>query len=329
MSDKGLIFKDDGYNELEAAFSEEEVPIPGDELTGEVDTEDSTEGEVDDSTGDTTESTDADDTTADADTTGTEETEEDTAKDEDAEADAAKGDEDATEGDDSTTEDNEVDLRAELREQQKKVALTEAKLDTFTRQQKADKDAEETEEDAAVVEPSVLETHQAKLNHLAETRGEFISDMLEFMKMNPKYEDVESVCSKNNLDDVIDVLARSQVAKDGGDLVETVMGLEVDIWSQRNPYRYMYELIKDVHPSYKDVKGKDAGEETQDTSKGKKSKKAPAKKAPLSAMDLARGGGEKNMGEWTAEKIDNLPESELNKVPKDVYEAFLKGELDK
>ena len=272
-----------------------------------------------------------DDAKADTETDGNADTGTDT-KGSDGESTTTDTD-DGTKVDDATADkqyeysEEESVLRAQLRAQAKKTALIEAKLDTLARQQKANAEAEEANEDAKQVEPSSLEAHQAKLNDIAQNRGDVIADMLELMLINPKYEDVESVCSKTNLDETIETLARAQVSKEGGDLVETMMAMEVDIWSQRNPYSYMYGLIKDVHPRYKVAESTKTGDK-QDTSDGGKQTKAPAK-APLSAADLSRGGGGKNLGEWTADKIDNLAEEELNSVPADVYDKYLRGDLDK
>lgn len=333
---------DDGYDELEAIFSGKDIPIPGDEVTGET-TEDGSKGEADDATGDADSSAavsddgvdTGDDGAPDTSGEGAEGTSPDTSKssgETDQKPDAA--DTETTEGKETEVEltaaQQEARLRAQLREQVRKTALMEAKLDTLARQRKADHDALEDNEDPVDVEPSTIEQHQAKLNEIAQTRGDIISDMLELMLVNPKYADVETVCTKSNLDETIETLAQNEVSKNGGDLVETMMGLEVDIWSQKNPYRYMYSLIKDIHPQFA---GKETETETktgdkQDTSGGKKTGKAPAK-APLSAADLSRGGGGKNLGEWTADKIDNLSEMELNKVPADVYDKYMRGELDK
>lgn len=350
MADQDVIFKDDGYDELEGVFNKDSE-IPGDELTGIIgdqsndtdDTDDSdTNGSAasidndgssnsdasasDDSGKDDLGKGDNDAGIGDDDASGAANDGADSGKDEDTADGEGKGD---NEVEGSADEGSEVELRAQLREQQRKVALTEAKLDTFARQIKADKDADAADKDSTDVPPSDLEAHQIKLNEIAETRGEIVADMLELMKINPKYEDVESVCSKNNLDDTIETLARSQVAKEGGDLVETIMGLEVDIWSQRNPYSYMYGLIKDIHPSYKKTDDDTGDDNKGDASKDGKSKKKTPTKAPLSALDLSRGGGGKDLGEWTAEKIDNLSETDLNKVPAAVYSAYLRGDLDK
>ncbi|MCK5015638.1 MAG: hypothetical protein KAS32_01085 [Candidatus Peribacteraceae bacterium] len=340
-----VILKDDGYNELEGVFNKNSE-IPGDEITGVIGESDSGK-ETDDANDTGMDNKDVDDKGAADDKEADKENKDankndDVDKNKDVDADIgdindkSKNDSDDSDVDDKDVEDlaevSEPDLKAQLREQQRRVALTEAKLDTMARQQKADKDAEDSEddEDADLVAPSVIEANQIKLNDLAETRGEIVADMLELMKVNPKYEDVEDVCSKTNLDDTIETLARAQVAKEGGDLVEIMMGLEIDIWSQRNPYSYMYGLIKDIHPRYSKTANDDAGDDDKgDASKDGKDKEKTPKKAPLSALDLARGGGGKDLGEWTAEKIDNLSETELNTVPEAVYRQYLRGDLDK
>lgn len=342
MNEETVVLKDDSYDELDAMFNTD-TEIPGDEVTGEINPTDN-KGDDDDATvdpdTDTTDSNVVVDTvdtkaTDDADKKDVDKTDADTKSkddtvigDTDTDTNAKVDDVDGEKVEDTIVEpDTEAEVRAQLRQQQRQIALTEAKLDTFARQKQADKDAEDTDDDATTVEPSNIEVQQGKLNNLSETRGEIIADMLELMKINPKYEDVTEVCSSNNLADTIELLARSQVAKEGGDLVEVTMAMEVDIWSQRNPYSYMYALIKDIHPQYVDAESKEVSKKGDTDDDGTK-KKTP-KKAPLSAIDLTRGGGGKNMGEWTAEKIDNLSEDELNTVPADVYQTYLRGDLDK
>lgn len=338
MGEETVVLKDDGYDELDAMFNTK-TEIPGDELTGEINPTDA-KGESDDAVNTNDDTPLADDV---VDTDDTKVSDDDAAKDVDKDdgdvkaADVTDVDDKAAENKDKEPDvtdteveastDSEAEVRAQLRQQQRQIALTEAKLDTFARQKTADKNADESDDDAVIVEPSALEVQQAKLNDLAATRGDVIADMLELMVINPNYEDVEQVCSSNNLADTIEILAKSQVAKEGGDLVEVTMAMEVDIWSQRNPYRYMYDLIKDIHPQYNTAESKDVSKEGDTDDDGIK-KKTP-KKAPLSAIDLSRGGGGKDMGEWTAEKIDDLPENELNKVPADVYKLYLSGDLDK
>lgn len=340
MGESTVVIKDDGYDELAGIFGGTEIPIPGDEVTGELtvegDADDGTAGDVNDTdkSGDGTDGDlDSGDDGASDDTDKTDLGEGDAGSATDGDGDAgSKKDESSddtyTAGAVADKEASEAQLRAQLREQQRKTALVEAKLETLAKQKAADDLADENETDIKPVEPSVLEQHQATLNTIAETRGELMMDMLELMKINPKFEDVETVCSKNNLNDVIETLAQAHVSKEGGDLVETMMAIEVDIWSNRNPYSFMYGLIKDVHPQYAKPAVDDKAGDAQDTTPKDKKPKAPAK-APLSAVDLSRGGGNKNTGEWTAEKIDNLPETELINVPKDVYAAYMRGDLDK
>mgnify|MGYP001392307425 FL=1 len=74
--------------------------------------------------------------------------------------------------------------------------------------------------------------------------------MLESMKNNPKYKDVEEVVSQKHFDEMITALSMYHISQTGGDVQEIAHKIEREIWMLPNPYEYMYELIKKYHPEY-------------------------------------------------------------------------------
>ena len=144
-----------------------------------------------------------------------------------------------------------------------------------------------------------------------DTRQRELETILEMTRLSSKYEDVDAVVSQGNFDAAIDTMAAEYAKKNGVSVDEAVVAVEGWVWSLTNPYRFMYERIKEIHPSFK---GKEQGKET------------PAK-APGSVQDIHAGVGSGDLTGWTAAKIDGLPEDELAGVPKDVYAKYLRNEL--
>jgi len=139
------------------------------------------------------------------------------------------------------------------------------------------------------------------------TRDQQLATMLELMELNPKFQDVKQVVSRKRFDDIVEQLARVKVTKEGGRLVDRVVEIEDEIWGMTNPYRYMYGKIKEFHPDFAKPK---SDEET-----------------PTDIHDIPGARSNPKAGAWTAAVIDALDESELDKVPADVYEKYLKNEL--
>lgn len=194
-------------------------------------------------------------------------------------------------------------------------------------------------------ELSDLEVYQNELSQLAVDRESTLNDLLAMMELTPKYSDVSEVCTRQRFEDIFEAAAEDLVSKEGGDLITAQLAVELNVWKKPNPYAYMYTIIKKHHPDFAepkddarpDDKAGDDGDKDKDgkvadkdspADKNKDKKKTPPD-TPVSALDLARGGGQKNLGEWTAERIDAMPEHELDKVPQDIYEMYLAGELDK
>jgi hypothetical protein len=138
-----------------------------------------------------------------------------------------------------------------------------------------------------------------------------LDTVLEMTRLNPKYEDVDSVVSQGNFDAAIDTMATEYATKNGVPVNEAVAAVEGWVWSLINPYRFMYDKIKEIHPSFK----------------GTKPGKEPPAEAPGSVQGVHGGAGSTDLTGWTAAKIDGLPEDELASVPKDVYAKYLRNEL--
>jgi len=116
--------------------------------------------------------------------------------------------------------------------------------------------------------------------------------------------------------------------QEGRDFNEVLVQLELEVWKKSNPYKYMYSIIKENHPKYKGKGTTTTATPTKETSKIPETAKKvlEAKEAPGSIAAL--GGGEtKSSSTWTAARIDDLDESELSQVPKEVYDKYMKGTL--
>ena len=197
-----------------------------------------------------------------------------------------------------------IELRQLLREQRKELDALKSRLDKTAQTMKEAGIAPEEDEE------------QAKQRELAELRRAHLETILEAMRVNPKYEDVDEVVSQAHFDDMVEAMAEAYVEKYGGDIRSVAAEIENWIWSLPNPYKFMYEQIKKYHPDYA-PKQEPAGSPAP-------TPREPAQ-APTSVAGI--GGGASGRGGWTAKMIDELPEDELHKVPKDIYELYLQGKL--
>jgi len=150
-----------------------------------------------------------------------------------------------------------------------------------------------------------------------------LETILEIMELNPKFEDVREVVSQKHFDDVVDAMAQYIVQEEGGKLSDKVNAVETAIWGMTNPYKYMYDKIKQFHPDYK-AAPKAASAKPAGTKESKADEKE-LPKIPGSIHNIP--GGSSGSGGWTSAMIDALEEMELGKVPKDVYDKYLKNEL--
>lgn len=245
-----------------------------------------------------------------------------------ADGDAGNDDNSSGKGDDSTPDpleelrSSQEELRQMLRVSRRENATMKAKLDRLSKKPaNSGDDDDETGGDGEAgsdQQLSRIEELQQTLQHIHETRGASLELLATQMAETKTYADVAEVCSRQNMDDILDAAAGALQEQTGADFNELVLELEAAIWSKQNPYSYLYNLVKTHHPKYQNAES-DTGES--------RDKADPNKKASSSIQDMG-GAGDKTAGGWTAEKIDALPEDELHKVPADVYDKYLAGEMD-
>lgn len=258
-----------------------------------------------------------------------EETKPEEATKETAETDAETTEEPVTTPPDIAPETDELnELRQFIREQRREIAAMKAKLSRM-------QDVGETDDEGnTVVKYSPLEQLQIELHNVAQARQPFLEVMAEAMEANPKYTDIYDVCTKRNFDDIFEMAATSISRQERRDYNEVLLQLELETWKKPNPYKYMYSIIKENHPKYKDKaiekvieKEKPKSLNLDEALKQKTAAKIlEAKKVPGSVA--AAGAGENlGSGGWTSAKIDALSEMELHTVPKDIYQKYMMGKL--
>ena len=221
------------------------------------------------------------------------------------------------------------DLRQMVRTSKRELTVTQAKLERLgerpARKEARDEDDDDDEDEGKGKEKeeslSTVEKLQGAIAHVGATKGAALDILLETMEQNSKYEDIREVCSRGNFDDIFEVIA-AEATKDGGNLDETLLEVELNVWNKSNPYKYMYDLIKKYHPTYAKKEGAaEPGDKKKEEGKDKTPVKAPG--------TIADKGGDSNLKSgWTAKRIDDLPEDELHTVPKEIYDRYMKSELD-
>jgi hypothetical protein len=159
-------------------------------------------------------------------------------------------------------------------------------------------------EDASVTEEGAV----------SNDRAELLSVLAETMRLNPAYSNFEEVCSQENFDMTVDALAKLAVQEEGGTLTDKIAEVTKYIWGLPNPYKFVYDVVTTHHPKYA-------------TSSHSATPAREKPKAPTSVSSIPGGSGGKNSG-WTAAKIDALPESELGTVPPNIYDLYMKNELE-
>ena len=178
--------------------------------------------------------------------------------------------------------------------------------------------------DGKAVDPTELEFYQTQLNE-SSTRD--FSNLLAVMEVNPKYEDLREVCTGAHFEDIFERVAKFRSEEGGTDFSVELVKVKAEIWSKPNPYKEMYETIKEYHPQYA-VKAV-VMEDIPAVNSAKEVLAAATKKVVVAPGSVANlGGGDETKSGWTAEKIDNMPEGKLHTIPKDVYNKWLAGDLD-
>ena len=213
------------------------------------------------------------------------------------------------------------ELRQFIREQRKEIAAMKAKLSRIGQKEEVD------DEGNVVVSYTPLERLQMDLHNVAVSRAPILEVLVEAMEANPKYSDLRDVCTKAHFDDIFEMAASTISRQEKRDFNEVLLQLELEVWQKANPYKYMYSIIKENHPKFKDkveVKPeikKDVIKEALPAKKVLEAKTAPGSIAAAGAGENLGTGG------WTSAKIDDLSESELHQVPKEVYQKYMMGKL--
>jgi hypothetical protein len=184
-------------------------------------------------------------------------------------------------------------------------------------------------EPTVVEEPPVklseIEQLQQEIQQIGQTRGEQLVTLVEVMAVSPDYKDVKEVCSRENLNDLVEAMAEKVSAETGTDQVVAAMKVEAAIWKQPNPYKWMYDTIKEHHPRY--AKKEEVVTPTASTPVKEPKGRAPKPvEAPPSV--IAVGGNDAvNNASWTAAKLDVMDDADYAKVPEKIRNAYLTGQL--
>lgn len=226
------------------------------------------------------------------------------------------------------------ELRQILRQQKRDMSVMQAKLSRLEKRSvEASKKVEDEVDDSALFgkpekkveetkpadEIAPVEAIQQELLTIARVKGPILETLLETMELSPTYSDVRDVCSQANFDDIFEAIGDAVSAKEGKDASLVALEAEAAVWKMPNPYKYMYGLIKKYHPKYAD---------RQPSTKEEPKKESAKKPAEAPSSIAAVSGKSAPSNAWTAARIDELDEMELDKVPAEIYQKYLRGDLD-
>ena len=211
----------------------------------------------------------------------------------------------------SKSTDEVSQLRILLREQNRRIRELQSKVEKSTG---------ELKEKGYIEEPS--EEEQLEVEKSNAMRAIQLETLLETMRINPKFEDVDTVVSQSRFDDMVEGYAFATAQQQGGKAEDYIDAVAAKIWAMPNPYRFMYEKIKAFHP---DFASKEEKKEEPETPKAQPKAEPKPKTSPATISNLPASNEES--GGWTSSRIDNMSEEDLIKVPKDIYQRYLSGDL--
>lgn len=160
------------------------------------------------------------------------------------------------------------------------------------------------------IDEEILSPVEEESSSVSSNRAESLSLLAETMRLNNQYSDIDEVCSQANFEMAVDALAKLAVEEEGGTLTEKTAEVSKYVWGLPNPYKFIYDIVKDHNPKYNASLEKNTGKV----------------ESPSSISSIAGGSGDKSSG-WSAAKIDALPEDELHLVPTAVYDQYMKNNL--
>jgi hypothetical protein len=227
---------------------------------------------------------------------------------------------------DQTGTDDERNLRALAREQKRELDRQNIELEKMRRQMEKAGLVDEEDKKAEALE-------QAKAKEAYETRMTALTNILETMKVNPTFADVETVVSQDHFDDLVEAMAKAHVAENGGSQRDVEQKIAQWIWGLPNPYEYAYQRIKTYHPAFRKAAppsktAEELAAEKAAADKAAEEAKNKGKKPPEIPPSINNApGASSGPGGWTAAMIEALDEEDLPTVPKDVYNKYLLGDL--
>lgn len=192
-------------------------------------------------------------------------------------------------------------LRQMLQEQQQKIDRLEGRSQGLTKALTESGTIDEESIESAEPEP------------ISDSRLELLAVLQETMRVNPAYTDLDEVCSQANFDLTVEAIARWKVQEEGGTLTDQIQNVSRQIWALPNPYRYVYDIVKQNHPKYQTPVTPTTARQTPT--------------APKSISSIP-GGTPSHTDGWTAAKIDALSEDELHTVPSAIYDKYMRGDLE-
>ena len=148
-------------------------------------------------------------------------------------------------------------------------------------------------------------------------KGAVLDTLYEIMVENPKYPDAADVLQKQYFDDIFEAIANARAKETNAPYEEALLETQVAVWKLANPYKYMYETIKKYHGNF--------APKAAAPTPVKVAAKTP-QAVPSSLADIGSGTPDVGAG-WTAAKLDAMNETDLNKVPQDVIDKWLRNEL--
>ena len=211
----------------------------------------------------------------------------------------------------SKSTDEVSQLRILLREQNRRIRELQSKVEKSTG---------ELKEKGYIEEPSEEEQLESEKSNAM--RAIQLETLLETMRINPKFEDVDTVVSQSRFDDMVEGYAFATAQQQGGKAEDYIDAVAAKIWAMPNPYRFMYEKIKAFHP---DFAQKEEKKEEPETPKAQPKAEPKPKTAPATISNLPASNEES--GGWTSARIDNMAEEDLSKVPPAIYQQYLTGDL--
>jgi hypothetical protein len=172
-------------------------------------------------------------------------------------------------------------------------------------------------ETAQAESPRFLQLRQS-LQEVSQQKGPVLDTLYEVVLESPKYPNAENVLQKQYFDDLFEAIATARAKETKMPYEEALLETQIAVWKLPNPYKYMYETLTKHHPAFSQKK------EPAAQTPAPKTKEPPA--VPTSLADMGVGTADAGTG-WTAAKLDAMSEVELNKVPQDVIDKWLRNEL--